>query len=208
MNIIRWVLPNLKYHVQWTSFTNEDFLVYGFIDLIWKDFCLTKILEPFYIVMMLWRDFWGNVMICLCKYHIWNIDHDELQTWWAETLLQVLPCKNTLCQMNALVNTRSISWLLMPWLLTSPGHQQPWYWLCRVCSCLIWGRISTTWVVSMWRNDTKCKYMFTFPLKNLARKAPDTFIDIDVWIKVLGVGVKKCCSYLKAFIKALIWHLF
>ena len=29
--------------------------------------------------------------------------------------------------------TRSISWLLMPWLLTSPGHQQPWYWLCRIC---------------------------------------------------------------------------
>ena len=27
----------------------------------------------------------------------------------------------------------SISWLLMPWLLTSPGHQQPWYWLCRIC---------------------------------------------------------------------------
>ena len=32
--------------------------------------------------------------------------------------------------------TRSISWPLMPWLLTSPGHQQPWYWLCRICrSC-------------------------------------------------------------------------
>ena len=29
--------------------------------------------------------------------------------------------------------TRSISWLLMPWLLTSPGHQQPWYWLWRIC---------------------------------------------------------------------------
>ena len=25
--------------------------------------------------------------------------------------------------------TRSISWLLMPWLLTSP---EPWYWLCRI----------------------------------------------------------------------------
>ena len=24
---------------------------------------------------------------------------------------------------------RSISWLLMPWLLSSPGHHQPWYWL-------------------------------------------------------------------------------
>ena len=29
--------------------------------------------------------------------------------------------------------TRSISWLLKPWLLTSPGHQQPYYWLCRIC---------------------------------------------------------------------------
>ena len=29
--------------------------------------------------------------------------------------------------------TRSVSWLLMPWFLTSPGHQQPWYWLCRIC---------------------------------------------------------------------------
>ena len=28
--------------------------------------------------------------------------------------------------------TRSISWLPMPWLLTSPGHQQPWNWLCRI----------------------------------------------------------------------------
>ena len=27
--------------------------------------------------------------------------------------------------------TRSISWQLMPWLLTSPGHLQPWCWLCR-----------------------------------------------------------------------------
>ena len=30
----------------------------------------------------------------------------------------------------------SISWLLMPWLITSPRHQQPWYWLCRMGSFL------------------------------------------------------------------------
>ena len=30
--------------------------------------------------------------------------------------------------------TRSISWLLMPWVLMSPGHQQPWYWLYRICT--------------------------------------------------------------------------
>ena len=31
---------------------------------------------------------------------------------------------------------RSISWLLMPWLLASPGHQQPWYWICRITMSL------------------------------------------------------------------------
>ena len=66
--------------------------------------------------------------------------------------------------------TRSISWLLMPWLLTSPGHQQPRYWLYRIYvgPSLTWGRILS--VKSMWRNDIKCKYMFMIPLKNLAHK--------------------------------------
>ena len=27
---------------------------------------------------------------------------------------------------------RSIPWLLMPWQRKEPGHQQPWYWLCRI----------------------------------------------------------------------------
>ena len=28
--------------------------------------------------------------------------------------------------------TRSVPWLLMSGLLTSSGHQQPWYWLCKI----------------------------------------------------------------------------
>ena len=35
---------------------------------------------------------------------------------------------------------------------------------------LTWGRILSTYVIGMWMNDTKCKYMFMFPLKNLAHK--------------------------------------
>ena len=72
----------------------------------------------------------------------------------------------------------------MSWLQTSPGHQQPWYWLCRyVGPSLTWGRILSTCVISMWSNDIKCKYtgMFMFPLKNLARKglnAPPALPDI------------------------------
>ena len=39
-----------------------------------------------------------------------------------------------------------------------------------VAPSLTWGRILSTCVISMWINDTKCKYMFMFPLKKLARK--------------------------------------
>ena len=35
---------------------------------------------------------------------------------------------------------------------------------------LTWGRILSTCVISMWSNDTKCKNIFIFPLKNLAGK--------------------------------------
>ena len=33
--------------------------------------------------------------------------------------------------------TGLIPWLLMPWLLVSPGHQQQWYWLCRKNNALV-----------------------------------------------------------------------
>ena len=62
-----------------------------------------------------------------------------------------------------------ISWLLMPWILSSPGHQQPWYWLYRICrSSLTWGSLLSTCIKSMWRDDLRYKYMFMFPQKSLA----------------------------------------
>ena len=30
------------------------------------------------------------------------------------------------------MQSRSILWLLIPWLFVLPGHQQPWYWICRI----------------------------------------------------------------------------
>ena len=32
--------------------------------------------------------------------------------------------------------TRSMPWLLMPWLLVLSGHQQPWHWINRMQACL------------------------------------------------------------------------
>ena len=37
---------------------------------------------------------------------------------------------------NSYSLTWSISWLLMPWLLSMPRHQQPWYCLCRIGTSL------------------------------------------------------------------------
>ena len=79
--------------------------------------------------------------------------------------------------------TRSISWLLMPWLLTSPGHQQPWYWLCRMGRFLSYFRKDFNYLrrinVEKWH---KCKYML--PLKNLARK----LLLFEIW--PIAVSVK------------------
>ena len=48
--------------------------------------------------------------------------------------------------------TRSISWLLMHADINSHDID----FVVWVGSCLFWGRISTTCIVLMWRNDTKC----------------------------------------------------
>ena len=59
--------------------------------------------------------------------------------------------------------TRSLSLLLMPWLLTSPGHQHTWYWQCRIGKSLSYLRkdIPTTCVISMWSHNIECKCMFS-----------------------------------------------
>ena len=54
--------------------------------------------------------------------------------------------------------TRSIPWLMMPWLLPSPGHHQLWHWIYRINGPLS----STTWyfkytrAVSVFCHDGKC----------------------------------------------------
>ena len=69
-------------------------------------------------------------LIHTCKYFDWSIKI------WTQTfnLSAAEPGKLTLNVRGPsyLGLTRSISWLLLPWLLTSPVHQQPWYWLCRI----------------------------------------------------------------------------
>ena len=57
--------------------------------------------------------------------------------------------------------TRSISWLLMPWLLASPSHQHHDldHMQCRY-SCLLQVSFSTICDISVSRNDAECKCSF------------------------------------------------
>ena len=55
----------------------------------------------------------------------------------------------------------------MPWLEISSHDIDCVEYVCRG---LTWGSIFSTCVISLWGNNIKCKYMFMFPLKNLARK--------------------------------------
>ena len=57
----------------------------------------------------------------------WWIPNTKGQ-WWGKCFHLTLNVRGP----SYLGLTRSITWLLMPWLLASPGHQQPRYWLCRI----------------------------------------------------------------------------
>ena len=81
---------------------------------------------------------------------------------------------------------RSISWLLMPWLLALPGHQQPWYWLCRALST---GRKDFI-VIKVLRNDRKCKFIFMFS-KNKFKMARVKAFFLLHWLLV-KINISDC----------------
>ena len=77
-----------------------------------------------------------------------------------------------------LQETRPILWLLMPWLLVSPGHQPSWYWLCTTCNaCVLWEWISTTCATSMLRNHRNAQ-IFYFSLKWIQHNRVNTCFDL------------------------------
>ena len=62
-----------------------------------------------------------------------------------DNMLELVQLRNSVCfsGCKAAMNrpsdpgrTRSMLWLLMPWLLVSSGHQHPQYWLCRINTSL------------------------------------------------------------------------
>ena len=82
-----------------------------------------------------WFRWWlGTSLVpshCLNQWWIIHtgISSDKLNWNWKK--IGLFPFRKVYAFQSYLRFSRSISWLLMPWLLTSSGHQQPWYWLGR-----------------------------------------------------------------------------
>ena len=89
------------------------------------------------------------------KKEISRIHSYSIVVSWVEILLDL--------KLDYSMQTTPIPWQLMHWLLVSPGHQLSWYWLCKIgqtFSQLPRIRIWTICVISVLRNDMKCKCSF------------------------------------------------
>ena len=67
---------------------------------------------------------------------------------------------------------------------------------------LTWGMILSTCVTSMWSNDIKSKYMFMFPLQNLARKELTAFWcsgKIKITLRYCAPKVSLCLRFAVPF---------
>ena len=78
-------------------------------------------LKLVYLSIGLWSFITSHSVLCMCVL---------CGRRWGNVLTLNVRGPSYLCLI------RSISWLLMPWLLTSPGYQQPWYWLLHILYCI------------------------------------------------------------------------
>ena len=132
--------------MRWSKFIPRKTRIYLYYTVITvtADALATQVARP--SAAMLLAKFSGifcphhqKILNLLCQYHThWWPGHARRQDINTHGIVLFFPRILTLNTRGPsyLGLTRSISWLLMPGLLTSPGHQQPWYWLYKICrSC-------------------------------------------------------------------------
>ena len=85
--------------------------------------------------------------------------------------------------------TRAKLWLLIPWFLASPEHQQPWYWLCRIARSVSPIRKNLNHMHQCWETiKKKCKFIFYVSLTHFGlmksygiKRSWSTLIQIMAW---------------------------
>ena len=100
----------------------------------------------------------------------------------------------------------SVPWLLMPWLLACPGHQQPWQWKCRINESLFWqGLTSTSNAISIWAMINYANIFLCF-IENLVCKSE--LVEV-MWYIYIYVYIYVCMYiYIYIYICMLGHHCF
>ena len=156
-----WCCQATSHYLNWCR--PGSILLYGVIRPVWNKWqCSSSVVT--YQAIRQQAITWANVDSDLCRFMA-SPGHNELSiinTWMPEQNDHEL----------YLGLTRSISWLLMPWLLTSPRHQQPWYWIYRICRSFSYLRKDSKYLC-----HNQCGGMtLNVTLKNLARKGLSFFL--------------------------------
>ena len=106
-----------------------------------------------YIILCQICRYWSSYQLVLRSNHLWNqVNHQRAETELSQFQLGQYHgcwCPGSLRRQD--ISSHDIDYVEY------------------VGPCLTWIRISSTWVISMLRNDIKCKYLFMSAL-NLARK--------------------------------------
>ena len=110
----------LSFHYDYIITFKYKCVLYSYMDWWYETYHMIHLAELY------WMNCFAIILL-IFQYDYIHIDNNfsSCQCWWALLNLNVRGP-------SYLGLTKSISWLLMPWPLSSQGHQQPWYWLCRI----------------------------------------------------------------------------
>ena len=86
---------------------------------------------------------------------------------------------------------RSIPWLPMPWLITSPGHQQPWYWTMQDIYSSWWRHQTETFSAQLAIYAGNSPVPGEFPTQKPVTRSFDVFFDLRLnngWVNNREAG--------------------
>ena len=96
------------------------------------------------------------------------------------------------------MNTGTPKSLKPSWLIASPGHQRPWYWLGGIGSFLSCMSEEFKRLCPLCRNDINCRNMFMFLMENLERKGKGLKFNSRLKIKLVVLS-EHCENYKHRF---------
>ena len=90
-----------------------------------------------------------------------DIIHSNMKKWHKmKKKITIFNLTLLMLKLEYFGQTRAKLWLLIPWFLASPEHQQPWYWLCRITRSVSSIRKNLNHMHQCWKTIKKMQIYF------------------------------------------------